>query len=147
MRCWMLQDMDHREASCVFYVEVGTLNQFEQSKICVLPVTMFGIAMLTIHHNMIISVCFIQDPGGFLSQTTADVLSDKEWTVFITQKRDLGGQSPWLVIPANRHTTSGWLGANRMLVGNPCNRQLCATGFILCRTGMLPVMHAILTWI
>jgi len=31
-RCWMLQDMDHMEASCVFYFKVGTLDQLKQSK-------------------------------------------------------------------------------------------------------------------
>jgi len=35
----MLQGMDHMEASCVFYVKVGTLDQLEQSKFCVLTVT------------------------------------------------------------------------------------------------------------
>jgi len=28
----MLQDMDHMQASCVFYDEVGTLNRLEQTK-------------------------------------------------------------------------------------------------------------------
>ena len=54
----MLQDMDQREASCVFYVEVGMLNQLEQSTICLLTVTTLGIAMLTIHHDLIFSICF-----------------------------------------------------------------------------------------
>ena len=55
----MLQDMDHIEAGSVFYVEVGTLHRLEESKICVLNITTLGIAMLTIHGDMIISVCFI----------------------------------------------------------------------------------------
>ena len=55
----MLQNMDHIEASCVVYVEVGMLNRLEQSKICVLTVNTLGIAMLTVHHDMIFSVCFI----------------------------------------------------------------------------------------
>ena len=55
----MLQDMDPIEASCVFYVEVGMLNGHEQSKICVLTVTTLEIAMLTVHYDMIFSVCFI----------------------------------------------------------------------------------------
>ena len=55
----MLQDMDHIEASCIIYVEVGTLNGLEQSKICGLTVTTLGIAMLTIHHDMMFSVCFM----------------------------------------------------------------------------------------
>jgi len=44
----MLQDMDDMEASCIFYVKVGTFDQLEQSKISVLTVTKLGIDMLTI---------------------------------------------------------------------------------------------------
>jgi len=35
----MLQDMDHMEAICIFYIKVGGFDQFEQSKISVLTVT------------------------------------------------------------------------------------------------------------
>jgi len=52
----MLQDMDHMEASNVFYVEVGTLNGLEQIKICVMTITTFGIPMLTVYHFIIFSV-------------------------------------------------------------------------------------------
>jgi hypothetical protein len=52
----MLQEMDHMEASCVFYVKVGRFGQFDQSKISVLTVTSLGIVMLTVHYNLIISV-------------------------------------------------------------------------------------------
>jgi len=55
----MLQDMDLNEASCIFYVEVGTHNQLEQSKIRILTVTTLGIAMLTVHHDMMFSVIFM----------------------------------------------------------------------------------------
>ena len=55
----MLQDMDHIEASCVLYVKVGTPNRLEQSKICVLTVTTLRIAMLTIHHDLMFSVCIM----------------------------------------------------------------------------------------
>jgi len=53
----MLQDLDHMEASCVFYVKVGTFDQLLQNKICVLTVTTLGIAMLTVQHDMMISAC------------------------------------------------------------------------------------------
>jgi len=43
----MLEDMDDMEASCVLYVEVGTFNQLEPSKICVLTITILGKAVLT----------------------------------------------------------------------------------------------------
>jgi len=59
MRCWMLQDMDHIVASCVIYVEVGTLNWLEQRIFCVLTITTWGIAMLTVHHDMVFSVCIM----------------------------------------------------------------------------------------
>ena len=35
-RCWILQDMGNMEASCVFYVMVGTFTPHEQSKISLL---------------------------------------------------------------------------------------------------------------
>jgi len=88
----MLQDMDHIEASCVFYVEVGTLNRHEQLKICVLTVTTLGIAMLTVHHDMMCIVCIMQDPRDFLKQTSADVVSDAECTVVIIQTRHFDGR-------------------------------------------------------
>jgi len=53
----MLQDMDHTEASCVFHVEVGMLNRFEQSNIFVLTLTTLGIAMLTVYHDTMFSIC------------------------------------------------------------------------------------------
>jgi len=52
----MLQDTDHMEASCLLYDDVGMLNRLEQNTICVLTVTTLGIAMLTIHHCMMVSV-------------------------------------------------------------------------------------------
>jgi hypothetical protein len=41
--------MDHMEADSVIYVKVGTLNQLEQSKICVSS-TILEIALLTAPH-------------------------------------------------------------------------------------------------
>jgi len=54
----MLQDMDHMEASGVCYVKVGTFDQLEQSKICVLTVISVGIVTLIVHCDMIVSLCF-----------------------------------------------------------------------------------------
>jgi len=90
----MLEDMDQMEASCVFYVLVGTLNPLEQSRISILTVTTLGIAMLTIHHFKIFKVCFMRDPRDFLRQTSEDVLSVKECGVDISQTRDFGCHSP-----------------------------------------------------
>jgi hypothetical protein len=52
----MLQDMDHMEASCVFYVQVGRFDQFEQSKISIFTITAFGILRLTVHYAMMVSM-------------------------------------------------------------------------------------------
>ena len=46
----MLQDMDHIQASCIFYVEVDMLHQLEQSTINVVTVTELVLALLTLHH-------------------------------------------------------------------------------------------------
>jgi len=51
--------MDYMEASCVFYVKVGTFDQLEQIKISVLTVTSLGIVMLTVQYDLIVSVCFM----------------------------------------------------------------------------------------
>ena len=86
----MVQNMDHIEASCIFYDEVGTLNGLEQSTICVSTVTTLVIAMLAIHHDMMFSVCWMYDSRDSLRQSSADVCSVEECRVFITQRRDLG---------------------------------------------------------
>ena len=79
----MLQGMDHMEASCVFYVKVGMLDQLEQSKFCVLTVTKLGIVMLTIQIDLIFSVSFMYDPGDLLRQTSPDVRSVEEYPVYM----------------------------------------------------------------
>jgi len=56
-RCWMLHNMDAMEASCVFYIDVGTLNRPEQCNLGMMTVTTLGMAMLTVHHYMIFGVC------------------------------------------------------------------------------------------
>jgi len=55
----MLQDMDHMEASRVFYVKVRTFDQLEPSKICVLTVISVGIVTLIVRHDMKVSECFM----------------------------------------------------------------------------------------
>jgi len=74
----MLQVVDNMEASCVFYVKVGTFTHLEQSKISLLTVNRSGIVTLTVQHDMIISVIFMQYPGDYLRQTSADILSLEE---------------------------------------------------------------------
>jgi hypothetical protein len=71
----MLQVMDNMEASCVFYVKVGTFTHLEESKICLLTVNKSGIVTLTVRYNITVSVIFMSYPGDYLRQTSADVLS------------------------------------------------------------------------
>jgi len=52
----MMQDMDVVEASCVFYLKVGTFDQLELSEIRDLTFTKIGIVMLTVQHDMIFSL-------------------------------------------------------------------------------------------
>jgi len=77
----MLQDMDHLEASCVVHVKVGTRDQREQSKICVLTVTKLGIVMLTVQDDSIFSVSFMYNAGDLLRQTSPDFISVEEYQV------------------------------------------------------------------
>ena len=71
----MSQVMDNMEASCHFYVKVGTFTHLEQSKISLLTVNKSGIVTLTVQHDMIVSVIFMQYPREYFRQTLADVLS------------------------------------------------------------------------
>jgi len=79
----MLQVMDNMEASCVFYVKVGTFTHLEQSKISLLTVNNSGIVTLTVQHDMIVSVIFMQYPRDCLRQTSADVVSLKQHLINI----------------------------------------------------------------
>ena len=51
--------MDNMEASCVFYVKVGTFAHLEQSKISLLTVKKSGIVKLTVRYDMIVTVIFM----------------------------------------------------------------------------------------
>jgi hypothetical protein len=55
----MLQVMDHMEARCVFYVKVGTFTHLDQSKIFLLTVKKSGLVMLTVQHDLTVSVIFM----------------------------------------------------------------------------------------
>jgi hypothetical protein len=52
----MLQDIDHMEASCILHVKVGRVDQFEQTKISVLTMTLLGRVMLTVHDDLMVCV-------------------------------------------------------------------------------------------
>jgi len=74
----MLQVMDNMEASCVFDVKVGTFTHLDQSKISLLTVNKSGMVTLTIQHDMIVSVIFMQYPRDYWRQTSSDVRSLKQ---------------------------------------------------------------------
>jgi hypothetical protein len=71
----MLQGMDNMEASCIFYVKVGTFPHLEQSKIFLLTLNIPGIMTLTVQHELIVSVIFMFYPGDYLRQISAYNLS------------------------------------------------------------------------
>jgi len=140
----MLQVMDNMGASCVFYVKVSTFTHLEQSKISLLTLNRSEIVTLTVQHDMIVSVIFMQYPRDYLRQTSADVLSLKIHPINIKQLDDSGGHTPQL-IPVIKQTTSDQLIANWWVVGNPCNWQQYSVGFILSITIMLAATYSILT--
>jgi hypothetical protein len=59
----MLQVMDNMEASCISYVKVCTFTHLEQCKISLLTVIKSGIVMLTIQHDLIVSIISCNIPG------------------------------------------------------------------------------------
>jgi len=74
----MLHDVDHMEARYIFYVKVGTFDQLEQIKICILPITTLEVVMLIVPHDLIVNICFMYDAGDVLRQTSPDVVSVEE---------------------------------------------------------------------
>jgi len=78
----MLQYMENMEASCVFYVKVGTLTHLEQSKTSLLTVNKRGIVRLAVQHDFIVSVSFMYYPGDHLRQTSAGVLSLEQCPIY-----------------------------------------------------------------
>jgi len=144
-RCWMLQDMDSMEESCVFYAKVGMLNHLEHSQIWLVTVNKTGIVRLTILHNLIVSVSFMYYPGDFWWQTSADILSLEEYTINVRQQCGFTCHT-WQFIPGNKRTTSDQLVVSLWTVGIPCNLQPYAAGFNLSITYNLATTSSILTW-
>ena len=116
----------------------------KQSKIALLTVNESGIKTLTIQHDMIVSVSFMQYPGDYLRHTSAEVLSFELHPINIQQLGDFGGRTPQL-ISVIKQTTSDRLIANCGAVGNPCNLQLYSVEFILIIMIMLAAIYSILT--
>jgi len=141
--CWLLQDMDDTETSCVFYVTVGLFDQLEQCKICILTDTTLQIVMLTIKYDSIFSICFMEHPWEFFRQTSSDVHSVKEFPLYIWQTWHFG--SCWhQLIPVSKHTTSDRNNPNCRMNGKPHKLQQYAAGFTLGRSCKVQVNHSIL---
>jgi len=139
----MLQVMDNMEASCVFYVKVGTFTHLEQSKIFLLTVKKSGIVTLTIQHDLIVSVIFMYCPGEYSRQTSADVVSLELDPLYLRRLGDSGGPTPQFIL-VTKHTTSDRLIANCRAVKTPCKLQRYSAGFIVSITVMLAATHFIL---
>jgi hypothetical protein len=133
----------HRGKLCLS-VKVGRFDHLEQSKISILTVTAIGIVMLTVHHNLMVSVWFIQDPGDVLKQTSPDVLSVEECPFSIYQTSDFSHHSLQCIF-VNIQTTANRLTANRRTMGIRCKLQQYAAGLSLNRTCKLAVTHFVLT--
>jgi len=113
----MLQDM---EAICIFCVKVRTFVQLEPSKICRLTVIPFGIVMLTLRHDLMVSVCFMYGSGDVFRESSPDILSVEEFPCEDYHACDFSCRS-LRCIPANKDTTSAQLTANHGTVGIPCH--------------------------
>lgn len=74
----MLQRMDHMVASYVFYTKFGMFDQVEQNKLCVVTFSTLGIALQTVLHDFIVSICFMYDSRDLLKETSPDILSIEE---------------------------------------------------------------------
>jgi hypothetical protein len=78
------------------------------------------------------------------SQTSAEILSLKQWPIYRYQSCDLGCHTKRL-IPVNTQTSSDGLIAHLRAGENPCNLQLNAAGFIWSITNLLIASDSILT--
>jgi hypothetical protein len=78
----MLQDIDNMEAICVFYVKVSMFTHLAQSKTTLLTINQSGMVRLMRRHDLIVIVSFMYYPGDHLRQTSADVLSLKQCTIY-----------------------------------------------------------------
>jgi hypothetical protein len=140
----MLQEMDHMEESCVFYVKVALFDQLEQNIFCLLTVITFGIVMIPLQHDMMLPDSFMYDHGDFLKKSLLHFPLVVKCHFFVLQWWDFCCRSP-LCISLNKLTTFNQYTANRENFGYPWNLLLYAVVFILIRTCKLAVTHSILT--
>jgi len=97
--------MDNMEASCVFYVNVGIFTYLEQGTISLLTVNKMGIVRLTVQHDLIVSVSFMYYPVDYWRQTSAEVHSLKQYTIYSGQPSDFSSHTLQFT-PVNKPTTS-----------------------------------------
>lgn len=71
--------MDSMEASYVIYVNVGTFNQREQHKICIITVSSVGIAILSVQHYMMLMISFMKDSRDIWRRTSLDIVWLKKY--------------------------------------------------------------------
>jgi len=143
--CWMLQDMDNMEASFVFYVEVGMFTHLEHIKNALLTFNKMEIVRLTVHHDLIASFSCMQYPEDSLRQTSADIFSPIQWPLYFQQSCNFSCRAPRF-IPVPNHRTSHLHIAHCGAVGNPCNLQLYAAGFVWSIWNFLAATDSIRTW-
>jgi len=136
--------MDIMEASCIFYVKVGTFTHLERSTISLLTVNKSGIVTLTVQHDMIVRLTFTLYLGDHLRQTSADVLSLEQNPTEIERLGVSSSHAPQIFL-VTRRTTSDRPFAHCGAVRNPCNLQPYSVGFILSVTIMLDATYSILT--
>jgi hypothetical protein len=74
-RFWMLQDLNHMEASYRLYVWVSKFDQPETRKLCLLTVSIITLVRLTMQYCWTYSVWFMYDPGAIWRQISPEVLS------------------------------------------------------------------------
>jgi hypothetical protein len=139
----MLQDMDNMEANCIFYVKVSTFTHLEQSKTSLLTVNISGMVRLTVQHDLIVSFSFMYHPRDSLRHTSADVLSLEQSCIYSCQSWNSSCHTAQS-IAVNTHTTTDRHIALLEAVGNTCNLQLCAAGFILSIKNLLAANYSIL---
>jgi hypothetical protein len=140
----MLHVMDNMEVSGVFYVKVSMFTHLEKSKIALQTVNTLVMMTLTVQHDMIVCVSFIQYHGDYLSQTSAQILSFKLHPINIQQLHHFCGRTPQMICVI-KLATSDRLITNCGALGNPCNLQPYSVGFILSITIMLAAIYSILT--
>jgi len=140
----MLQDTDYMEASCIFYVKVCMFTHLEQSKHSLLTVNRTAILRVTLQHDLIASVSFMQYPRDSLRQTSADVLSLVQCLIDVGQSCDFGSRTVQF-IPVNKQTTADLSIAHLWAVGNACNLWPYTAGFILSIWNILAATYSILT--